>query len=195
MINQVQGRMVIILLKISVVNANEGQRIGQPVDIDKAGGASTAAAAAQPTAQPMYNRTNAPPPPTNSYNKSSTSSSSGNPYGGGGGGGGNPYGQSSPYGNPSSNPNQAAAGNAPIVRAQATTSGAPITPIAQLNMYQNRWTIKARLTSKSDIRTWTNAKGEGSLFSIELLDSSRYRHSCHLLQRSRRQVLSNARSQ
>ena len=36
----------------------------------------------------------------------------------------------------------------------------------------NRWTIKARVTSKSDVRTWSNAKGEGSLFSIEVLDST-----------------------
>jgi replication factor A1 len=163
MINQVQGRMVIILLKISVVNAHEGQRIGQPVDVDKAGAAS--APPSQPAAQPMYNRTNAPPPSTNNYNKSS--SSSGNPYGGGGGS--NPYGQSSPHGNPS---NQGVGGSAPIVRAQTSSSGAHITPIAQLNMYQNRWTIKARVTSKSDVRTWSNAKGEGSLFSVELLDSS-----------------------
>jgi len=46
------------------------------------------------------------------------------------------------------------------------------TPINQLNQYQNRWTIKARVTSKSDVRTWSNAKGEGKLFSIELADSS-----------------------
>jgi len=35
-----------------------------------------------------------------------------------------------------------------------------------------RWTIKARITAKSDIRTWSNARGEGSLFSIDLLDES-----------------------
>ena len=44
--------------------------------------------------------------------------------------------------------------------------------ISELNTYQNRWTIKARVTTKSDIRSWVNAKGEGSLFSVELIDSS-----------------------
>ena len=34
-----------------------------------------------------------------------------------------------------------------------------------------RWTIKARITSKSELRRWSNAKGEGTLFSIDLLDS------------------------
>lgn len=35
-----------------------------------------------------------------------------------------------------------------------------------------RWTIKARVTSKSDIRRWSNAKGEGHLFSMDLMDSA-----------------------
>jgi len=62
---------------------------------------------------------------------------------------------------------------APIVhQASGSSAGNPITPIAQLNMFQNRWTIKARVISKSEIKTWSNARGEGSLFSIELLDSS-----------------------
>lgn len=153
MINQVHGRTVVILLRLSVVNADPGQRIGQPVDIEKVGGAPPVT---QPAAQPMYNRTNAVTP-TNAYpNKPS---GSGNPYGQSSA----PYGQSGGYGRQSA---------APIVRAPTASSGAPITPIDQLNMYQNKWTIRARVTSKGDVRTWSNAKGEGSLFSCELLDSS-----------------------
>jgi replication factor A1 len=34
-----------------------------------------------------------------------------------------------------------------------------------------RWTIKARITAKSELRRWSNAKGEGTLFSIDLLDN------------------------
>lgn len=34
-----------------------------------------------------------------------------------------------------------------------------------------RWTIKARITNKSEKRRWSNAKGEGTLFSVDLLDS------------------------
>lgn len=34
-----------------------------------------------------------------------------------------------------------------------------------------RWTIKARITAKGEIRRWSNARGEGTLFSIDLLDS------------------------
>lgn len=48
----------------------------------------------------------------------------------------------------------------------------PIHPISSLSPYQNKWTIKARVTSKSDIKTWTNARGEGKLFSVNLLDET-----------------------
>jgi len=36
----------------------------------------------------------------------------------------------------------------------------------------NRWTIKVRVTSKSDIKTWNNDRGNGSLFKIDLLDDA-----------------------
>lgn len=45
-------------------------------------------------------------------------------------------------------------------------------PINSLSPYQNKWIIKARVMSKSNIRTWNNAKGEGKLFSMDLKDES-----------------------
>lgn len=45
-------------------------------------------------------------------------------------------------------------------------------PISSLSPYQNKWVIRARVTNKSQIRTWNNAKGEGQLFSMDLLDES-----------------------
>ncbi|XP_068633685.1 replication protein A 70 kDa DNA-binding subunit [Battus philenor] len=45
-------------------------------------------------------------------------------------------------------------------------------PIASLSPYQNKWVIKARVMSKSDIRVWSNARGEGKLFSMDLCDES-----------------------
>ncbi|CAH2048570.1 unnamed protein product, partial [Iphiclides podalirius] len=45
-------------------------------------------------------------------------------------------------------------------------------PIASLSPYQNKWVIKARVMSKSAIRTWSNARGEGKLFSMDLCDES-----------------------
>lgn len=142
--NSVQGRNVIILLKISVLGTPD-HRIGTPTDIEKAGNVSMDSSAQSIASKPapMYNRTNTPG--NNAY------SSPKNPY--------------SPPSNRSS---------APIIQrdASGTPGGTPITLISQLNMYQNRWTLKARIVSKSDIRTWSNARGEGQLFSVELLDSS-----------------------
>jgi replication factor A1 len=60
----------------------------------------------------------------------------------------------------------------PVVRNNGMANDQQYTPIASLNPYANRWTIKARITNKGDIRTWSNARGEGSLFSLDLLDSS-----------------------
>ncbi|XP_042498805.1 replication protein A 70 kDa DNA-binding subunit A [Macadamia integrifolia] len=44
-------------------------------------------------------------------------------------------------------------------------------PIAVLNPYQGRWAIKARVTAKGDIRRYNNARGDGKVFSFDLLDS------------------------
>jgi len=150
---------------------NPGSRIGAPVDISKV-------------------------PPSQVNNNGGMNN---NNNGGGGmygnvqasagapnnnGGGANPYGQrtspgSNPYGNNNGSGNRFGGSNnnnGPTVG--TSTSGAPITPISGLNMYSNRWTIRAKVTTKSGIRTWSNAKGEGSLFSVELLDSSGYDVKC-----------------
>lgn len=47
-----------------------------------------------------------------------------------------------------------------------------IHPINSLSPYQNKWTIRARVINKAPIRTWHNARGEGKLFSMDLIDES-----------------------
>ena len=82
----------------------------------------------------------------------------------------NPYGvQQQPQQQPPQQHNPYASNNAgPIARNEGHAN---ILPINSLNSYQNRWTIKARVTSKSDIRRYSNARGEGKFFSFDLLDS------------------------
>jgi replication factor A1 len=45
-------------------------------------------------------------------------------------------------------------------------------PIKSLNPYSPRFTIKARVTSKSEMREWNNAKGNGRLFHVDLVDTT-----------------------
>ena len=53
-----------------------------------------------------------------------------------------------------------------------STSHGNIYPIEALSPYAHKWTIKARCTNKSEIKTWHNKNGEGKLFSVNLLDES-----------------------
>ncbi|XP_015575144.2 replication protein A 70 kDa DNA-binding subunit E [Ricinus communis] len=46
-----------------------------------------------------------------------------------------------------------------------------IMPISALNPYQGRWTIKARVTAKGELRHYNNVRGDGKVFSFDLLDS------------------------
>jgi len=55
---------------------------------------------------------------------------------------------------------------------QSANGNAVVYPIEALSPYAHKWTIKARVSAKSDIRTWHKASGEGKLFSVNLLDES-----------------------
>ncbi|KAJ2610048.1 Replication factor A protein 1 [Coemansia sp. RSA 1365] len=45
-------------------------------------------------------------------------------------------------------------------------------PIKDLNPYHNRWTIRARVTQKSPVRSWNKPNSQGRLFSVNLLDET-----------------------
>ncbi|CAI7918178.1 unnamed protein product [Closterium sp. NIES-54] len=83
----------------------------------------------------------------------------GGPGTGGGGGYGGGGGAAPP-------PSYSARG--PVARNEAH---ARVVPIDSLNPYLGKWTIKARVTSKGDIRRYNNARGEGKVFSFDLLDA------------------------
>lgn len=79
-----------------------------------------------------------------------------------------------------STPRKAPAGSASTPATQAPGSArGPIsvrhdacrsTPIGSLNPYMNRWTLKARVAVKNDKVSWSNARGDGTLFKVTLLD-------------------------
>jgi replication factor A1 len=58
------------------------------------------------------------------------------------------------------------------VRPVQGSASATIYPIEALSPYAHKWTIKARCTSKSAIKTWHGRSGDGTLFSVNLLDDS-----------------------
>ena len=89
-------------------------------------------------------------------------------YGAGRGGNqySNPQAGRGPYGQPAPDYR---AGNSAIARNEAP---AKIVPINSLNAYQNRWTIKARVSVKGTIRRYNNARGEGKVFSFDLVDAA-----------------------
>ena len=100
--------------------------------------------------------------------------------------------QTTPSRNENSNPNSGSAmkrpSNTPITEASTpkskvvykpplrpnTSQNVEIlaTPIASITPYQSKWTIKARVTSKSGMKTWNKSSGSGKLFSMELMDES-----------------------
>lgn len=172
--NLIQGQTICILLDVEILSGSV-PRIGAPVAFDP-NAARPAVASSTTNAAPLYNSTNdtseqaTVSPPAHKKAKSNAGGVSGssprnNPYGA------RPNSAHSSSGG--SHPNQYASSSTsapPIVRSNHVAT--PYTSISDLNMYQSRWTIRARLTSKSEIRTWSNAKGEGSLFSVEFLDES-----------------------
>lgn len=92
-----------------------------------------------------------------SYGGNNASSAYSAPSAYGGSANSNPAGAYSGYAN-----------NRPVVRDGGDLG---IVPISALNPYSTKWTIKARVTAKSDIRKFNNAKGDGCLFSLDLLDA------------------------
>ncbi|GAA5900278.1 replication factor A subunit protein RFA1 [Sporobolomyces salmoneus] len=146
-VNDVQGRRIVIVLTLDVLGQTD-QKIGNPVAIEPTGGTGTGtnrADSAQPEQKPVV------PQPARAA--------------GGGVGGSNAS-------KTSAAKRGGAASRAGGGRAGGSTMDAPIYPIESLSPYQNKWTIKARVVSKSEVRHYSNQRGDGKLFSVTLLDES-----------------------
>lgn len=57
-------------------------------------------------------------------------------------------------------------------RGASTETEANVYPIVALSPYQAKWTIKVRVTYKSEIKNWSNQKSEGKLFTVTFMDES-----------------------
>lgn len=152
-----------ILIVLSIGEIIPGyERIGSPQSIEGAKGAPVPAAttsvppslgarppAAQPAAQSAYQQSyhgSAAAPQAQSYNAPS-------------------YAQP----NKPAVSSSSAYNRGPVVRQDPNVR---ISDIQSLNPYAGgRWTIKARVTTRSPLKNWTNARGQGKLFSVDLLDS------------------------
>lgn len=55
---------------------------------------------------------------------------------------------------------------------QQEPDGINVTSIDNISPFQNTWCIRGRLSYKGDMRTWSNARGEGKLFNVNFLDES-----------------------
>lgn len=71
-----------------------------------------------------------------------------------------------------SEPMSSRMGGAPSNGASNTHGSKAIYAIETLSPYAHKWTIKARVSQKSDVKYWHKASGEGKLFSVNLLDES-----------------------
>ena len=157
--NTIQGdRRVLILLDLNVMarGSDIGERLGNPQQF-KPGEARN-----ENTAQPNGKQTSQAQSPVkkeptpNNYNESAMT-----------------------HNRPPQAANNFRQGNNPQTSNYSIKPSTPGTPgstrvhaIASLTPYQNRWRIRARVTQKSGIRTWSNSRGEGKLFSVNLLDES-----------------------
>ncbi|TYZ63719.1 hypothetical protein PybrP1_003688 [[Pythium] brassicae (nom. inval.)] len=163
--NDVQGRRILIVLSIGeIVPAFE--RIGAPQNIE--GAKSGAAPTVIPNVVPPSLSARPPPPVAaaapvqsgyqqpSSYNAAPPAAAAAAPpsYG---------------YAQPARPAPPASYNRGPVVRQDPNVR---LSDIQSLNPYAGgRWTIKARVTSRAPIKNWTNARGQGKLFSCDLLDA------------------------
>ncbi|XP_004857206.1 replication protein A 70 kDa DNA-binding subunit isoform X1 [Heterocephalus glaber] len=141
------GRRVVILMELQVLKSAEivGMKIGNPLPYNEGQGQPQAAPSPATAASPSVSK------PQQQNGSSGAGSSVPKAYG-----------ASKTFGKP---------GGTGLLHPSGGTQS-KVVPIVSLTPYQSKWTVCARVTNKSQIRTWSNSRGEGKLFSLELVDES-----------------------
>lgn len=158
--NTVQGRRLLIILTVEPVDYSSDKKIGEPKAIESGAGAGASAGAAGGDANA---NAQAPKIEANKPSVGGFSAGAGVPAARGAGGM-----------SAGSRGGRGGAGGAGSAGGRSGNGGptGPLFPIEGLSPYQNKWTIKARVINRSDIKHWSNQKGEGKLFSVTLMDES-----------------------
>ncbi|XP_006891158.1 PREDICTED: replication protein A 70 kDa DNA-binding subunit [Elephantulus edwardii] len=144
------GRRVVILMELEILKSAEavGMKLGNPVPYNEGLGQQQQQVVSTPVAASIPPGSK-PQPQNGSAGMASTVPKA--------------CGASKTFGK---------AASTSLVSTAGGTQASKVVPIASLTPYQSRWTICARVTNKSQIRTWSNSRGEGKLFSIEVVDES-----------------------
>jgi len=142
-----QAKRVVIVMDLEVLHRGEtvGVKIGNPVTIGSDG--------------------KVPPPATNQNTNPNVGAASATKRPSDSALGGGP---------PKAMPAQVNPPRTSVLTPRPSAGSGPLTtPIASITPYQNKWTIRARVTDKGDMRTWNKGpQNQGKLFSMDLKDES-----------------------
>ncbi|KAI8818562.1 uncharacterized protein EV422DRAFT_537495 [Fimicolochytrium jonesii] len=168
--NTVANKRIIIILEIEVLTPfAELPKQGTPINVDgqgTPGAGNQANLNQQGPAQPQQDTGHG------QQSSGGQQTSGGNFYGGNGGN--NVYTNSNASRGTYQDNNPYGGGNSGMSNMPPTGGNAPmdIFSIKALTPYQNRWTIKARVVNKSEVKHWDNARGSGKLFSCTFVDET-----------------------
>eukprot|EP01113_Clastostelium_recurvatum_P027557 TRINITY_DN3326_c0_g1_i3.p1 TRINITY_DN3326_c0_g1~~TRINITY_DN3326_c0_g1_i3.p1 ORF type:complete len:672 (-),score=130.92 TRINITY_DN3326_c0_g1_i3:37-2010(-) len=157
-INLLSNRKIAFLLNVEVLTPPLGHTIGAPVNIEPTGAQPAPSGSGPVAAAPHAPFTASPYNPPGAFTPHSAPAPAAHGHAP----------APAPYGNPPRGVPTRSVGGA----GDEDLSHHTVYPIKNINQFQNKFTIKARVTNKSAMRAWNSKQGKGSgeLFNVDLLD-------------------------